>query len=103
MLTYKCSTKEYVRARTTILVPWIPGNALWCIQVVNDTRSEFPCKSVGSHHGSMMISIDPMEDEWTILSHSILLVDQEKYGLGSEITSGLSPNESFFCSYYSRI
>lgn len=66
-------------------------------------RSEFPWKSVGSHPGSIMSSVDPMEDEWTILSHSILLIDKGKYGLGSENTSGLSPNESFFCSCYSRI
>ena len=62
--------------------------------MVNDTRSEFSWKSVGSRPGSMMSSTDPMEDEWTVLSHSILLVDQEKYGLGSENTSGLSPTES---------
>ena len=55
-------------------------------------RSEFPWKSVGSHPGSIMSSVDPMEDEWTILSHSILLIDKGKYGLGSENTSGLSPN-----------
>ena len=43
----------------------------------------------------------PMEDQWTLLSLFILLVDQQKYRLGSENTTGQSPNQNLLCNYYS--